>query len=122
MERIMNGFRIYLLSLLVVVAAYTVVVIATEGWNLFPEFFGAIRAMQWPGQFNLDFMGMLSLSALWVAWRHEFGTSGIVLGLCAFFGGVLFLAGYLVFQSFRDARSIPALLLGPKRLKAIREG
>jgi len=31
--------------------------------------------MQWPGQFNLDFMCMLLLAGLWVSWRHRFSVA-----------------------------------------------
>ena len=48
-----------------------------------------MATMGWPGQFNLDFMCMLTLSGLWVAWRHHFSGAGIALGLLAFFGGAL---------------------------------
>ena len=33
--------------------------------------------MKWFGQFNLDFMGFLILSAIWVAWRNQFSAAGL---------------------------------------------
>ena len=74
-----------------------------------------MAGLAWPGQFNLDFMCMLALSGLWVAWRHRFGTVGIALGLVAFFGGALFLSAYLLVESVRTGRSVEALLLGQRR-------
>ncbi len=68
--------------------------------------------MAWPGQFNFDFMCLLILSGLWVAWRQKFSPAGLGLGLLAFFGGALFLSGYLLIESFRGYQSIEALLLG----------
>jgi hypothetical protein len=53
-------------------------------------FLGDIVAMGWPGQVNFDFTSFLTLSALWLAWRHQFSQVGIALGLLGFFGGGLF--------------------------------
>lgn len=110
----MGAFRILLAVILVAIAGYTGLVIANHGMNLMPVFFGDMATMAWPGQFNLDFMCMLALSGLWVAWRHEFSPAGIGLGLLAFFGGAFFLSAYLLIVTARgqDAR---ALLLGPGR-------
>ena len=51
----MTAFRVLLASMLMIVLAYTGVVIATHGLGLLPVFFSDIQAMNWPGQFNLDF-------------------------------------------------------------------
>ena len=110
----MGLFRMLLAVILVAIAGYTVVVVANHGMNLLPVFFGDMAKLDWPGQFNLDFMCMLALSGLWVSWRHEFSPSGVALGLLAFFGGALFLSAYLliVTASVQDVR---AVLLGPSR-------
>ena len=73
--------------------------------------------MGWPGQFNLDFMGFLTLSALWVSWRHQFSPAGLALGLVAFFGGMPFLSAYLLVHTYRTNGDICALLLGPGRAR-----
>ena len=65
----MVAFRVFLGTLLAVITIYTLAVVAEHGLNLFAVFFGDIGALGWPGQFNLDFLGMLMLSALWTAWR-----------------------------------------------------
>jgi hypothetical protein len=70
--------------------------VAGSGWNLLAVFFGDMRQVGWPGQFNLDFMQMLTLSAIWVAWRHRFSPAGLVFAGLAFFGGSLFLSAYLL--------------------------
>ncbi|MEY3985022.1 MAG: hypothetical protein RLZ59_467, partial [Pseudomonadota bacterium] len=54
------AFRIYLILSWIVLVVYTAVVIADHGMGLLPVFFGDIGRMGWPGQFNLDFMLMLS--------------------------------------------------------------
>jgi hypothetical protein len=106
----MTAFRALLVSMLVVLAAYTAVVISNHGWGLLPVFFGDMATMAWPGQFNLDFLFMLTLSATWVAWRHRFSVAGLTLGLLALFGGALFLTIYLLIVS-RQARGDPRKLL-----------
>lgn len=111
----MAALRALLLAMLVVLAGYTAVVIFNHGWNLLPVFFGDMATMAWPGQFNLDFLFMLTLSAIWVAWRHRFSMAGIVLGVLAFFGGALFLTIYLLI-AISQARGDPhKLLLGSSR-------
>jgi hypothetical protein len=110
-----NALRLLLAIIFVVLATYTTIVIAHHGPNLFPVFFGDMAEFGWPGQFNLDFMFMLALSGLWVAWRHGFGASGIALGLAAFVGGALFLSAYLLVASFRAQGDVHALLLGQRQ-------
>ena len=110
----MGALRIYLSIIFVVILGYTSVTIANHGMNLLPVFFGDMATMAWPGQFNLDFMLMLTLSGLWVAWRHEFSPGGLALGLLAVFGGAMFLSTYLLILTSRD-RDVRRLLLGPGR-------
>lgn len=110
---------IYLRALLavifIVVSIYTLNVIALHGINFLPIFFGDIAALSWRGQFNADFTGFLILSALWVAWRHDFRPIGFILGLFALFGGILFLSAYLFVTSMSEAGDSKALLLGKRR-------
>ena len=86
-----------------------------HGWDLGAVFFGDIMAVNWAGQFNLDFMGFLSLSALWVSWRHEYTRAGLVLAVLAFFGGIVFLAAYLLYATGQANGDMKVLLLGPAR-------
>lgn len=113
----MNAFRILLAAIFAILAAYTAVVIARHGANLLPILFGDIARMAWPGQFNLDFLSLLTLSGLWIAWRHRFTPAGLALGACGLFGGGLFLSAYLLVQSFRTGGDMRALLLGPDRAR-----
>lgn len=111
----MNAFRLLLVVMFIIISAYTTVVISTHGMNLLPVFFGAMANMDWPGQFNVDFTCFLVLSALWVSWRHRFSAAGLVLGLIALFGGVLFLSAYLLIESIKADGDVKALLLGSAR-------
>ena len=108
----MNFFRGFLILLWAILAAYTAVVLSKQGLNLFPYFFGDMAKVEWPGQFNLDFMMFLSLSALWTAWRHKFSAAGLGLAVVAFFGGIGFLAPYLLYLSFKTGGDAKAILLG----------
>ncbi len=108
----MLGFRGLLIAMFGVLLVYSAVVIANHGSNLLSIFFGDMAAMTWPGQFNLDFMFMLVLSGLWVAWRHRFSAAGVVLGLVAVFGGALFLSAYLLVVSLRAKGDMREVLLG----------
>ena len=111
----MGAFRILLAVFIIGIISFTGVVIANHGWNLLPIFFGDIAAMTWPGQFNFDFLCFLILSGLWLAWRHHFSAGGIVLGVLGLFGGIMFLAPYLLIASFKANGDIKILFLGKTR-------
>ncbi len=111
----MTLLRLYALIFFVVLSVYTGIVMANHGANLVPIFFNDMAAMAWPGQFNLDFMGFLILSALWVGWRHEYSLVGWVLTPLALFGGMMFLTVYLLIMSFRVNGDLKALLIGERR-------
>ncbi len=111
----MTAFRMLLVVLWVIIFGYTAIVIAHHGMGLLDVFFGDMAAMGWPGQFNLDFTSLLTLSALWVAWRHQFSGGGVALGLLAFFGGGLFLTTYLLVVSTMAKGDMKEVLLGKVR-------
>ena len=111
----MTAFRALLIVLWALIVGYTAIVIANHGMGLLNIFFGDMAAMGWPGQFNLDFMSMLTLSGLWVAWRHHFSAAGVVLGVLAFFGGAFFLTAYLLVVDLQTKGDVKQLLLGTER-------
>ena len=111
----MTLFRLLLIVLLISVVAYTVPVVANHGLDIFPIFFGDIARMEWPGQFNVDFMGFLILSAIWTAWRNQFSPAGLGLALIAAIGGIPFLTTYLLILSFQPGADIRQILLGARR-------
>jgi hypothetical protein len=65
--------------------------------------------------FNFDFLTFLGLSGIWVAWRHQFSAGGIALAVLAFFGGMVFLAPYLLYASVQAGGEAKVLLLGKGR-------
>jgi hypothetical protein len=111
----MAMFRVYLVVVLASLTGYTLLVGINHGWNLLPIFFSNIAKMSWSGQFNFDFMTFLGLSGIWVAWRHNFTGSAIALGVVAFFGGMMFLAPYLLWVSAQAGGDAKILVLGKER-------
>ena len=112
----MGAFRILLVVFSIAIISFTAVVISNHGWNLLPIFFSDIAAMTWPGQFNFDFLCFLILSGFWLAWRHHFSPGGLVLGVLGFFGGIMFIAPYLLIASFKADGDMKILLLGRDRV------
>jgi hypothetical protein len=104
--------------MIVIVVAYTGIVIGSPGWGLLSVFFGDIKAMGWPGQFNMDFSCLLILSGLWVAWRNHFSPAGLALGVLALIGGTPLLASYLLLASIQAKGDVKVLLIGQKRATA----
>lgn len=115
----MAAFRVVLAVIFVTIVSYTSVVVANHGLDLFPVFFGDIAKMTWPGQFNLDFLGFLTLSGLWLAWRHDFSPFGLALGVLGFFGGAPVLTAYLFVASFAVDGDVSVLLLGASRVERV---
>lgn len=111
----MLPLRLLLSLMLAAIVAYTSVVIARHGIDFLSVFFADMAKMAWAGQFNLDFMGMLMLSALWVAWRHRFSAGGIALASLALVGGTPFLCVYLLVESARSGGDARAMLVGSRR-------
>lgn len=109
-------FRILLIMIFIAVAGYTAVVVNAHGMTVFPVFFGDMTRLGWPDQFNLDFICMLALSGLWVAWRHAFSGAGLLLGVLALTGGALFLSEYLLVVTGQANGDIREVLLGKGRV------
>lgn len=107
----MTLFRVLLVVLWAVLGVYTALVIQAHGMGLVPIFFGDIAKGTWSGQFNLDFLLLLVLSALWTAWRNGFSPVGLALAVVAFFGGSGFLLPYLLYLSIRERGDMAAVLL-----------
>ena len=111
----MRPFYLLLMVLWGALAFYTGRVIIEHGWNLFPIFFGDMGSWTWAGQFNLDFMMMLFLSASWTAWRNKFSVTGLLLAVAAFLGGAGFLLPYLTYLGWKHQGDTADVLLGDNR-------
>ena len=114
----MNAFRLLLGAIFGVIVAYTVLVAMEHGLGLFGVFFGDIAEVGWPGQFNLDFLGMLMLSGFWMAWRNHFTPGGLVLGVGGLLLGAPILTLYLFILSQQTNGDVKRMLLGDRRAAA----
>ena len=108
----MTAFRLGLAAYLAILLVYTAVVVANHGMGLLPIFFGDIAKMEWPGQFNLDFLGFILLTAFWVAWRNGFSGLGFLLALLVPAGGIGFTSAYLLYLSYQTNGDAKAMLMG----------
>ena len=115
----MTAFRALLALIFIAITVYTAPVVANHGLGLLPIFFGDIARMEWPGQFNLDFLGFLVLSAFWLAWRHHFSPLGLALAVLGLLGGAPVLTAYLFLASLRGEGGVAGLLLGEKRARGL---
>lgn len=113
-----TSFRIFLVMFWLVLIGYTLVVTVNHGLILFAVFFGDMASMGWPGQFNVDFMGFLLLSAIWVLWRNQFRPSCYPLAFLAAVGGMSFLPIYLLYLGHQTDGDMGRILLGDERAAA----
>lgn len=114
----MPFFLTYVALMFVTIAVYTGFVISAHGADFISGFIAAITAMTWAGQFNADFMIYLGISALWIAWRHQFTPAGLGLAFCGLVGGALFFLPYLFIVAGKANGNAAALLLGPERISS----
>jgi hypothetical protein len=85
---------------------------STLGLGVAGDIFFSDLSHPWRGQFNLDFLGHLLLIAAWLVWSASSRVLGIAYGLLAILGGGMFTFAYLFVQTFRQNRTIAALVLG----------
>ncbi|MGD1934609.1 MAG: hypothetical protein ACFB0Z_08915 [Candidatus Phaeomarinobacter sp.] len=114
----MLTLRIVSIFYFIAVAALTYTAVSQTGWNLSEVFIGDVAAMNWSGQFNIDFMAYLTLSAIWVGWRHKFSGLGIALMPLAQVGGILFFTPYLLWAISQAGGDPVKLLLGDRAANA----
>ena len=114
----MPVLRVVAIFYFLAVATLTYTAVGQTGWNLVDVFVGDIVAMNWSGQFNVDFAAYLTLSAIWIGWRHKFSTAGIALMPLAQVGGVLFLTPYLLWAIADAKGDATTLLIGKDRAPA----
>lgn len=114
----MLAFRMGLGVALLGMGAYTAMVFAAHGMDFFTPFFGNILGLDWTGQFTLDFAIYLILSALWIAWRHEFSAGGIVTAAFASVLGVMVFLPYMLIITGKANGDMKVILLGEGRASA----
>jgi hypothetical protein len=95
-----------------VLLVYTGLTIQREGANFISAFISNVLQVGWSGQFNLDFACYLVLSGLWVMWRNQFNSKGIVLGLAAMILGIVVFAPYVLYLLFETKGDLKRVLVG----------
>ncbi|MEM7660934.1 MAG: hypothetical protein AAF292_01690 [Pseudomonadota bacterium] len=113
----MTIFRILLAALLVTLLVYTGLLLVDRGFDGIETFFSDIFAMNWQGQFNLDFFGFLTLATAWMLWRNDFKLWALVASPVFLFGGIPVLTTYLLGLSFQPNANMNRILLGPSRAR-----
>ncbi len=108
----MRQLRFVLMALFTAIFAYTVYTVSVYGWTLIPIFLGDLFSGTWRGQFNLDFLTYLWLSALWIAWRGGFTGGAIAIALAASVLGMIFFAPYVLYLTAQSGGDMRKLLLG----------
>ncbi|MEL6841864.1 MAG: hypothetical protein AAFP02_01515 [Bacteroidota bacterium] len=111
----MNTLRGILIAQFVGLLVYTILTVADHGWILFEVFLGDIMALNWSGQFNLDFSCYLLLSGIWIAWRERFSAFGILYGLAAAIIGIILFAPYVLWASVQAKGDLKEVLMGRGR-------
>lgn len=111
----MVAIRTLAALMLVAVGIYTGFVVLAHGLDFLTPFVGNIVAVNWEGQFQLDFTCFLLLAALWVAWRHRFTGTGFACSLAPICGGILGFAAYLLITSLREDGDVASYLVGNTR-------
>ncbi|MEM9667965.1 MAG: hypothetical protein AAF950_03495 [Pseudomonadota bacterium] len=111
----MTVFRIILAALLATLVIYTGLLLVDRGFNGFETFFTDIAAMNWQGQFNLDFFGFLILATAWMLWRNALKPWALAVSPLFLFGGIPVLTTYLLILSFQPGADMKRIILGPSR-------
>lgn len=113
-----NNSQILLKSLVVVqitvLLIYTAFAIRNEGWILFTIFTNDIIALNWRGQFNLDFSCYLTLSGVWIMWRNKFSISSIIFAIIAMIIGIIVFAPYLLYLLTTEKGDLKKVILGDR--------
>jgi len=107
-----KGFAFLLIVQTLFLAVYTLLAIRAEGFGFLQIAADNIAALNWSGQFALDFSCYLLLSGLWLMWRGQFKASSIGLGLVAMVAGILFFAPYLLYLLYQAQGNWKVVLLG----------
>lgn len=96
------------------ILVYTVYVGMNSDWSFIKVALDNITALNWNGQFVLDFSCYLVLSATWIMWRNHFSWKSIVIATFAAILGIVFLAPYLFILLITEKGDIKRVLTGQR--------
>jgi hypothetical protein len=108
----MNLFRLLLCIAWLAALAAGVHAYLAQGMVAGQIFGGDIVALNWRGQFDIDFLAHLFVLALWVAWRSKFRVGGIAMGVLCVLGGGIVSFAYLFVLTCANRGDVPRILLG----------
>lgn len=94
--------------------AYTYFAFQAEGADLFGVFFQNVVAVNWSGQFNLDFLCYLTLSGIWIMWRNRFSGRSILLGFAAMVLGIVLFAPYVLWLINKENGDMKRVCIGDR--------
>ncbi|TAE54100.1 MAG: hypothetical protein EAZ89_06925, partial [Bacteroidetes bacterium] len=94
--------------------AYTGYAVQNEGWILFQVLTDNITALNWNGQFNLDFSCYLMLSGIWIMWRNKFTPFFILFAVVAMIIGIMAFAPYLLYLLITEKGDLKKVLWGER--------
>jgi hypothetical protein len=103
-----------LITQTITILCYTFFSFQREGANLFQIFVANITALNWSGQFNLDFSCYLTLSGLWIMWRNKFNSNSILFGIVAMILGIMAFAPYLLYLLTIEKGDLKKVVIGNK--------
>ncbi len=107
-------FKSLLISQTIGLVVYTAFAVKNEGCGLFQIFTDNLLALNWSGQFNLDFGCYLLLSGLWIMWRNKFSAGAIGLAVVAMIGGIMVFAPYLLYLVITVKGDLHKVLVGER--------
>lgn len=105
-------FKALLVIQTLALVVYTAYAFKNEGFTLFQIITANITALNWNGQFNLDFSCYLTLSGIWIMWRSKFSASSVVMALIAMIIGFMAFAPYLLYLIISANGNLKKVLLG----------
>jgi hypothetical protein len=97
------------------VCAYTAIAMGNDGFNFLEKALAFCLSLTWMGQFTLDFSCYLTLSGLWIAWRHQFTGKSIAMALVAATFGIIAFAPYLLYLLMKEKGDLKSVLLGDRK-------
>jgi hypothetical protein len=109
-----NLLKTLLVAQTIALLVYTFLAFHSEGAMLFQIFTTNITALNWNGQFNLDFSCYLTLSGLWIMWRDKFNVNSILIAIVAMILGIIVFAPYVFYVLTKEKGDLKKTLIGER--------
>lgn len=108
----MSAFRIFLMVAWLAITILTVYVITKLGFTWPQVYINDLLAVDWRSQFNTDLIIYLTLTSIWMYWRENSMTRGLILVLLHMNLGAMFGCAYLLWLTYETKGDVKALLIG----------